>query len=123
MTNKRTKATTTAKTKYRDLSAAQRTVRLSVTSTPASKCARWGPGCFGRDDVGFWVDEENEQQQRQPQVLRASLRMTRLGCVEKEQATAEADPYGMTNKGQSNNNGKDEIQGSLHCATDGETVH
>src|SRR6266851_4242938 len=49
--------------------------------------------------------------------------MKLLGWVEKEQATAEADPYGDDKqKDKSNNNGKDEIQGSLHCATDGETV-
>src|SRR6266702_2541205 len=46
----KTKAIAT-KTKYRDLSTSQRTVRLSVATTPASKCARWGPGCYGRDDV------------------------------------------------------------------------
>jgi hypothetical protein len=41
-------------------------------------------------------------------------------------ATIEADPCGMTNKGTGNRkgrgNGKGEIQGSLHCATDGDAV-
>src|SRR6266851_8853854 len=52
-------ARTRTKTKYRDLSTAQRTMRPSVATTPASKCARWGPGCFGRDDVCLgWVREQ-----------------------------------------------------------------
>src|SRR6266851_6177108 len=44
---------TGTKTKYRDLSTAQRTIRPSVATTPANKCARWGPRSSGRDDVCF----------------------------------------------------------------------
>src|SRR5258708_18698364 len=41
------------KDEIQDLSTAQRTIRPSVATTPASKCTRWGPGCSGRDDVCF----------------------------------------------------------------------